>query len=441
MKKYDYIVIGAGPGGNAFAYEMKAQGASVLLVEKDKWGGTCPNYGCDPTKIMMALVEAKQRAENLFSAGLHGNLHIDWKEMVARKNAYSNAVPSRTRKGLESAGIDLVFGAAHFTKSGAVLVGEEKYFADRYVIATGARPRALDIEGSEYLLTSNDFLDLEELPQRVIFLGAGYVSLELAQIANAAGAEVSVLTHGGLVLSGFDEEFSDRYIQQLQKEGISFVDSFSTQKVQKAGKKFHIWAEDGRDFTADIIISAVGRAANVEELSLETVGIEASAKGIPVNGFLQTANPNIYALGDVLDKKIPKLTPVSGFEARYLAHHLSRESQNKEEIQYPALPTVIFGSSKLAKIGQTQVIDSETERSLDMTEWYTYKRIADPLSKIKIIVNQKNEILGATLLSTVADELINILNFCINQSINLEGFQNMIMAYPTIASDLFYLYK
>ena len=148
---------------------------------------------------------------------------------------------------------------------------------------------------------------------------------------------------------------------------------------------------------------------------------------------------SIYAIGDVLDKKQPKLTPVSGFEARYLARYFAQDGQN-EGIKYPAIPTVIFGSSKLAQIGQTKILDKENERNIDMTDWYTYKRIADPLSKINVIVNDKNEILGATLLSTVAEELVNILNFCINQAINLDKFQNMIMAYPTIASDLFYLY-
>lgn len=440
MKKYDYIVIGSGPGGNAFAFAMKELGHSVLVVEKDKWGGTCPNYGCDPTKIMMALVEAKRRAENLSSAGLHGSLSIDWKEMLARKKAYSDMVPSRTKEGLKQAGISLIYGAASFTNSGNVRVKEEEYSADKYIIATGARPRILDIEGSEHLMTSHDFLELEELPQRIIFLGSGYVSLELAQIANAAGAEVSILTHGTLDIRGFDKDFSVAYIKQLQKEGISFVDGFSPSKVEKNRTELKIKADDGRSFTADLIFAAVGRVANIDDLNLDALGIEADLKGIRVNDFLQTSKQNIYALGDVLYKKEPKLTPVSGFEARYLAHSFSNKIESMEAIKYPALPTLIFGSSKLAKIGQTQILDVENERSLDMTEWYTYKRIADPLSKIKIIVNQRNEILGATILSSVAEELVNILNFCINEGINLDRFQNMIMAYPTIASDLFYLY-
>ncbi|WP_081167904.1 dihydrolipoyl dehydrogenase family protein [Lactococcus garvieae] len=440
MKKYDYIVIGSGPGGNALAYALKAQGHSVLIVEKDKWGGTCPNYGCDPTKIMMALVETKQRAENLAVAGLHGSLHIDWKEMLARKNAYSDTIPSGTKEGLKAAEIDLAYGAARFTESEKLMVSDEEYTADTYIIATGARPRVLDIEGHELLLNSNQFLELEELPKHLIFLGSGYVSLELAQIANAAGSKVTVITHGSLSIKGFDEEFATSYIQQLQKEGITFIEKFSTKKVEQTTSGLQISAEDGREFTADAVVSAVGRVANIEDLNLKAVGIKGDEKGIRVNEFLQTANPNIYALGDVLYKKTPKLTPVSGYEARYLADYFSDKSETKSAINYPALATVIFGSSKLATIGQTEILDAKNERSLDMTDWYTYKRIADPLSKIKIIVNQKDEILGATILSTVAEELVNILNFCINQKINLDKFQNMIMAYPTIASDLFYLY-
>lgn len=439
MKKYDYIIIGSGPGGNALAYALKAQDASVLIVEKDKWGGTCPNYGCDPTKIMMALVEAKQRAENLSVAGLHGSLHIDWKEMLSRKKAYSDAIPSGTEQGLKNAGIETVYGTACFQNDGYLAVGNETYFAANYIIATGARPRALNIPGSEYLLTSNDFLELEELPKRLIFLGSGYVSLELAQIANAAGAEVTVLTHGALKIRGFADEFAAAYIKQLQKEGISFIDNFSPERIEQTNSGIKIISEDNGKVIADGVVSAVGRIPNIEDLNLAAVDVKTTAKGIEVNKFLQTNNPNIYAIGDVLDKKQPKLTPVSGFEARYLARYFAQNGQS-EGIQYPAVPTVIFGSSKLAQIGQTQVLDKENERSIDMTDWYTYKRIADPFSKINVIVNDKNEILGATLLSTVAEELVNILNFSINQTINLDKFQNMIMAYPTIASDLFYLY-
>lgn len=439
MEKYDYIIVGAGPGGNALAYALKAKGASVLIAEKDKWGGTCPNYGCDPTKIMMALVEAKYRAENLASAGLHGSLRIDWQEMLARKKAYSDAIPSGTEQGLKNAGIETVYGSASFQIDGHLAVEGKVYVADNYILATGARPRVLDIPGSEYLLTSNDFLELEELPKRLVFLGSGYVSLELAQIAHAAGAEVSVLTHGALKIRGFADDFAVSYIKQLQKEGISFVDNFSPERLEQTDSGIEIISEDKRKVTADGVISAVGRIPNIEDLNLDAVGVKTTAKGIEVNEFLQTQHPNIYAIGDVLDKKQPKLTPVSGFEARYLARYFAQKGQI-EAIQYPAIPTVIFGSSKLAQIGQTQILDKENERSLDMTDWYTYKRIADPLSKINVIVNDKNEILGATLLSTVAEELVNILNFCINQNINLDKFQNMIMAYPTIASDLFYLY-
>lgn len=340
---------------------------------------------------------------------------------------------------MKNAGIETVYGSACFQTDGHLAVEGKVYVADNYILATGARPRVLDIPGSEYLLTSNDFLELEELPKRLVFLGSGYVSLELAQIAHAAGAEVSVLTHGALKIRGFADDFAVSYIKQLQKEGISFVDNFSPERLEQTDSGIEIISEDKRKVTADGVISAVGRIPNIEDLNLDAVGVKTTAKGIEVNEYLQTQHPNIYAIGDVLDKKQPKLTPVSGFEARYLARYFAQKGQI-EAIQYPAIPTVIFGSSKLAQIGQTQILDKENERSLDMTDWYTYKRIADPLSKINVIVNDKNEILGATLLSTVAEELVNILNFCINQNINLDKFQNMIMAYPTIASDLFYLY-
>ena len=134
---------------------------------------------------------------------------------------------------MKSAGIKTVYGSASFQTDGHLDVGDKAYFADNYIPATGARPRVLDIPGNEFLLTSNDFLELEELPKRLVFLGSGYVSLELAQIANAAGAEVSVLTHGALKIRGFADEFAASYIKQLQKEGISFIDNFRLKGLNK----------------------------------------------------------------------------------------------------------------------------------------------------------------------------------------------------------------
>lgn len=434
-EEFDVIVIGSGPGGAALANGLKAQGKKVALVERDKWGGTCPNYGCDPTKILMSAVETLRRAKAMQAAGVKGELSLDWAGMLERKLAFTEPFPERMRSGLDSSGISLLYGQASFLPDEQGLqVGDGVYQANNYVIATGQTARPLEIEGKAYLHDSNDFLALPELPKRVVFLGTGFVALELAQIAQASGAEVTLIARHSVQVKGFDEEISSDFIEQLKKEGLNFVENVDVQKVERFGESYCLSDGKGFELETDYLVAAVGRVPAVSGLGLENSGVELARDGIVVNEFLQTSQPNIYALGDVISKKGGKLTPVAGFEARYLVENW--EKAERQGIRYPAFPLIVYGASKLATVGDV----SGKAKELDMSSWYTYRRVADPIAKIKLYHDETGLIVGASILSTLADELVNHLAFLINQKISLEECQKSIMAYPTVASDLQYFY-
>ncbi|MEG0474069.1 MAG: NAD(P)/FAD-dependent oxidoreductase [Carnobacterium sp.] len=443
-KAFDVIVIGSGVGGTAIANGLAATGEKVAVVENDLWGGTCPNRGCDPKKVLVSAVEAKDAVTQLAGKGFSVTPQVNWPELMEFKETFTKPVPKTSQESLQSAGIETFTGSAQFTDEKTLQVNEDILTAERFVIAAGAKPSILPIEGKEHFLTSNDFLSLPEMPETITFVGGGYIAFELAAIANAAGANVHLVHHNGRPLKAFDEEYVKEIVHQLETKGVTFHFNIDINKIEKKadsfilidGKKFHL--------TSDLVFCSTGRVPNIDELKLENAGVAFDKKGITVNEYLQTSNAAIFACGDVLSKTQPKLTPVSTFEGSYLVHYLTGEAT--EKIAYPSIPTTIFSSPKLAQTGMTAAQASEQEEDydvsdIDATSWFSYHRVNEPVSKIKIITERKTGLLvGATCINKRADDLINFFSLLIDQKTPAEDVAQLILAYPTIASDLTSIY-
>lgn len=448
MADYDVIVIGAGPGGIAAAYGLLAKGAKVAIVEENLWGGTCPNRGCDPKKILYSSVEAIENSHFLQHRGLTGAgaLKVDWPALMAHKREYTSKIPGGTKQGLDNAKIDTFYGHAEFLAENQLQVGDQVVTATDYIIATGQRPAILPIEGKEYFQTSTDFLDLDELPKSVTFVGAGYVAFELATIANAAGSQVHIIHHNDWPLKEFDQSLVQDLVSQMKEKGIKFDFNIDIQSIQKADNQYIV--RDGKDFslTTDAVFSTAGRIPNIDQLGLDNVGVGTLKKGIQVNHRLQTDNAHIYALGDAVARvgNEPKLTPVASFEGRYLANLLTSESNRP--IEYPIIPSVVYAAPKIARMGIAPTIgkgdpDDYIVKDLDLTNWFSYFRIGEAVAKVRVVLDkQTHTIVGAQVLSSTADELVNYLTTVINQHATLAEVQKEIFAYPTIASDLPYLF-
>ncbi|MBO0439809.1 dihydrolipoyl dehydrogenase family protein [Candidatus Enterococcus ikei] len=443
MDKFDVIIIGSGPGGMAAAYDLATEGKKIAVVEADLWGGTCPNRGCDPKKVLYGAVEARDRLAQLKNKGFDAVPNLNWSELMAFKETFTQPVPVEQKAGLTSAGIQTITGKASFKDTHTIIVENKEYQSDQFILATGQRPAILDIPGKENFATSTDFLSMKELPEKIVFVGGGYISLELANIANSCGSEVHLLHHNERPLKGFDEDMTRYLIENLQNRGIHFHFNESATAITKKEEKFEITLISQETLLVDQVFCATGRIPNVEGLNLEKIGVDYTHKGIKVNDYLQTSVENIYALGDCLQKNNPKLTPVASFEGSYLAKILSGTLD--ESIDYPTLPTIIFSSPKLAQVGLTDKATQEHENyeseDLDLSKWFTYKHLNEPLVKAKIIRDKTTDLLvGATILGNEADQLINMFTLIINQKLSSEKVNEMIMLYPTVSSDLSYLY-
>lgn len=444
MEKYDYdvIIIGAGPGGLAAAYQLSAT-HKVLVVEKHLWGGTCPNYGCDPKKMLYGIVETQRQAQKYKHNGLEDTAHlkVNWHDMMQFKRSYTNQIPGGTENGLTNADIDHIAGTCHFLNAHQIQVNERQISAQYFIIATGAEASIPDIEGSNWLKTSTDFLDEDSLPAKIAFIGGGYVAIELANIAVSAGAEVHIFQHNSRVLRNFPEEYTQKLVSLLTEKGIIFHFNDTITAVKKGAHTFQVTSQHQQSLSVDAVYAATGRHASVGSLSLENTTAAYTSKGISVNDHLQTDSPNIFAVGDVIDKKIPKLTPVASFEGRYVAQQIKKISAS---IQYPVVPHTVFSGPELSQVGVSlETAEQHPElfkiNSASVGKWYTYNRLLDTDAQVTVILNQQDQtVAGAVVLATNAEELINYFTLMIKNKTTVNDLKNFIPVYPSVASDLTY---
>ncbi|MBC1411179.1 NAD(P)/FAD-dependent oxidoreductase [Listeria welshimeri] len=437
---YDVVIIGSGASGTTVAFEAQAAGLKVAIIEERSWGGTCVLRGCDPKKVLIGAAEARNLSTRLRGKGIKQAASISWQDLMAFKETFVEDVPESRLESFQEAGIETFFGQAIFQDSHTLQVGKDLLNAEKIVIATGAVPSSLKVEGQEYIQNSDDFLSLKELPESVVFIGGGYISFEFASIALAAGREVHIIHHNSEPLKKFDPDFVAALVSNMKEEGVHFHFDIDITKIVKNNGKLHIDGKNNFSLNTDLIIGATGRTPNIAHLALEKANIDYTKKGITVNEKMQTVNnEHIYACGDVAASKGAPLTPVVSMEALLVAKNILGKD---EKINYPAIPSVVFTSPKLASIGiSMEEANANPEKyqikSHDTTNWYTYKRTNEQLALAKIIEDRETgQIRGAHFLSEEADYMINYIAILMKASLTLADLNSVIFAYPSPASDL-----
>lgn len=435
MADYDFDVLYLGGGHGSFdgAGPLAATGQKVGVIESGLMGGTCPNRGCNAKIALDAPVLLQRKAERMQGI-VHGQLTIDWPQLVAHKQQIIAPLPQAITGKLEAAGAQVIHGKGVLQDAHTVRVDDQTYTAAKFVIATGLRPHHLAIPGTELGHDSTDFMALTALPHRIAIIGAGYIAMEFATIANAAGAEVTVFMHGDQALRGFHQPFVEAVIKDLTARGVTFVRHANVAAFSHATNGDTVTYGDQQTLTVDWILDATGRIPNIEDIGLAAAGVTTTAKGIPVNDHLQTNVANIYASGDVIAKTQPRLTPTATFESYYLYQLFA--GQTSDPIDYPAIPSTVYTSPRIAKVGLApEQVNEQQGQTLVHNhvpdDWY--RQIdSETLGDSLLVFDQTHHLLGATEMSEQAEDAINTLLPAVAFNFSQAEMWRMAHIFPSI---------
>lgn len=431
MKKYDYIMIGSGPSARTFTNLLAKTNKTALIVEGDKFGGICPNYGCTPKAFLEGATRAVLFSEQLKKRGLKNSAKIDWPELMRTKKEYFAKWPSQTRANLDQH-FDTKEGYARFVNNKTIQVGDDQFTADKIIIEAGNRPNRLSIPGEELTHNSYEAFALESLPAHIALIGAGYVSMELATLFAAAGARVDVIEFSSRALRQFDKEQVAKLVELMSKRGIHFHFNAGAKSVSQVDNHYLVETTDGQKIKSDYVIDASGRRPNVEHLNLAATDIKNDRNGILVDDHLQTAAPGVYAIGDVVSRKQPKLTPVGQFEAKYLFALL--EKQVDKPIHYPVVGTGVFTFPQIAQAGLTpEKAPANYQVSVINFQDSFHGGKNDLNNQLKLVFDDHEQLVGA---SEISDNAIDDLNYyipVIGMKLKEKDLrQNFISIFPTM---------
>lgn len=447
-KKFDLVVIGTGAAASTTASRCRSAGWGVAIIDSRPFGGTCALRGCDPKKVLVGAAEVIDWVCRMAGKGIVSNgIQIEWPALIRFKQTFTEPVPRHTEDRFAKAGMATFHGRARFMDKTTVRVREDDLMGRHVLIATGAHPARLDMIGEEHLTTSDQFLELETLPRKIIFVGGGYISFEFAHVAARAGAKVQILHRGERPLIGFDPDLVSQLLQATQEIGIDVQLKTAVERIEKTSGGFTVHASTGNTkltFQADLIVHGAGRIPEIEHLDLEKAGVKYEKKGISVNEYLQSvSNPAVYAAGDAAATGGPPLTPVASMEGRIVAANLLEGNNHKPN--YSGIPTVVFTVPPLASVGwqettaRAQGLKFKTNQG-DTSTWYSSRRVNMKYSGYKVLIEEgSNRVLGAHLLGPHAEETINIFALAMRLGLAADQLKETRYAYPSHSDDISYM--
>ena len=446
-KQYDLIAIGTGTGASGAASRCRSAGWSVAVIDHLPFGGTCALRGCDPKKVLVGAAEAIDHSRRMRGKGVSGGEpSIVWNELIKFKRTFTEPVPAMKEESFAKNGIDAYHGRAKFHGPRAVEVGGEVLEGRFILIAVGAVPMRLGIPGEEHLITSTEFLELDQLPKKIVLLGGGFIAAEFAHIAARAGAQVTVLEQADRMLTPFDPDLVGWLMDKFHEVGIDVRLMTRVTAIERSGHGLSVRASaNGREevFKADLVVHAAGRVPDLEPLDLPAAGVESEKGRLRLNEFLQSvSNPAVYAVGDAALSG-PPLTPVASHDAKVAAANML--NGNRQKPNYLGVPSVAFTIPPIASVGLSEKQARESGlkfrmRSENVSDWYTARRLAETTYGFKVLVEEETDrILGAHLVGPHVDEVINVFALAIRKGLTAEDLKTTMFAYPSGASDIGYM--
>jgi mercuric reductase len=440
---FDLVVIGAGSAARDGAGRARSEyGARVAMIERERWGGGCPNVACRPTKAYLVAAELAHDIDSLAAKlGIDvGPAHVDLARVKARKDSLLTP-QDRWRERLADAGFELFDGVASFEDAHTVRVGDRLLAADRVLIATGSRTAVPPIEGLDDVgwIDHVSALELTELPGSLLVVGGGAVGLEFGQAFSRYGSKVTIVDAVDRIAFRDDRESASHLAAALEEEGIEIVLSTFVKAVRRDGDELvaTLAPRDGGDErelrVAQILLSA-GRAPNVEELDLERAGIERTKAGIAVDARLRTTAEGVWAAGDVTG--LLQFTPVAQYQARIAVRDMFTD--DAPEAEYSNLPTAIFTDPEVGAVGLTE--EAAREQGLD------FDVVTHPISAVtraqytdsvhghyKILFEQgSRRVLGVHVVNRSASEIVQGLALPLKLGVTVDDLAGVHHTYPSL---------
>ena len=445
MKKFDLIVLGSGPSGGTVAKACAEAGKKVALIESREFGGTCALRGCNPKKVFVhaaEVVDAASRSDGKLCNA--ESINIDWAQLVQFKETFVEKIPKSSRKKFDDAGIATYLGSPKFVAEDQLDINNETIEADQILLAVGGRPATLDIPGEEHLTLSDQFMNLKELPKRVVFIGGGYISMEFAHVARRAGSDVTILQRGDRVLKQFDATIIEYVEDHAQSIGITLTKSANVKAISKdsSGSLKIEFEQDGNSQTldCDLVVHGAGRTPNFDGLDLSAANIEFDeGKGIKVDDSLRSfSNPRVFAAGDCAASGQPQLTPTAELEGDAIVDSILNTSDDKVPDYGPTAMTV-FTVPPIAMVGLTE--EAAKEQSLnvrieseDRSDSGDLRKVCQTHGAYKVLIDKDtDQIVGAHLFGPAASETINVFAVAIATGMTSEKLKSTLLAFPTFS--------
>jgi glutathione reductase (NADPH) len=441
-KEYDFdlFVIGAGSGGVRAARMAAAKGKKVAIAEVSDLGGTCVNVGCVPKKLFVFASQFPEffHASKGYGWTIQQPHSFDWETLRNNKTQEITRLNGIYQQLLTNSGAQIINGRATLKGPQQVAINDQTYGAENILIATGGWPYIPEFEGSELAISSNEMFSLDQLPKQAVIVGGGYIAVEFAGILNGLGVQTDLIYRGDRLLKTFDPQCSDKVTEGMIAKGVNIHLKTEVSSISGKENNLTVHLNNGQSIEAGIALYATGRTANTKSLGLENTAIKTQANGaIVVNDYFQTAEPTIYALGDVIDRV--QLTPVAIKESMLLLELLYGDSQPK--MDYANIPTAVFSQPELATVGLTEQQAKEQYSNIKVYE-SDFRPMFETLGQgegrvyIKLLVDTATDrVVGCHMVGEHAAEIIQGIAIAIKAGATKTDFDQTMGIHPTVAEE------
>ncbi|MBO9436650.1 NAD(P)/FAD-dependent oxidoreductase [Ruegeria sp. R13_0] len=442
-ESYDVIIIGGGNAGFGVSSMAHEAGKSIAFIEARDFGGTCPNRGCTPKKVLVAAAHAMHEIEQ---APIHGievsKPKLNWAKLIEREKNLVGFIPEAMQGLAEKRG-DVFRGTARFVGPNEVEVDGQIIHGKDIVIATGSKPRPLPIPGSEHMITSDEVLSDATLPKEVVFIGGGVIAMEFSHIYARAGVQVTILEALPQLLPRMDSDAVSALQVETERLGVAVKTGVSVTAIEKTADGLRVEFEhDGRNqsLLAERVVNGAGRVANIDGLNLDAAGVGHDGLRILIDDTMRsTSNSSVWVAGDAVTSSA-QLSPIATYEGQIVGHNIVHGPTKRPD--YSVIPSAVYTVPALSTVGLTEaearekVLDVSVTVS-DMSAWFSTKTYAETAAWSKVLVDKSSDqVLGAHILGHHGDELIHLFAMAIRHGISASDLKSSLYAFPTFAADM-----